>query len=120
MFRFLLLNMYQGPGNGASNSNSSSNSNAHPTQNNNNSAPLSQQLNLPNVGDAGAQALAQSTTLTTLILDHNQIGDTGAQALAQNTTLTSLNLTTLTFEGATDVQNTAPTHTTLSRPKHRG
>jgi len=43
-----------------------------------------------NVGDAGAQALSQNTTLTSLNLDGNEVGDAGAQALSQNTTLLRL------------------------------
>lgn len=45
------------------------------------------------VGDAGVQALAQSTTLTALdwlILSKTQVGDPGVQALALSTSLTAL------------------------------
>ena len=42
------------------------------------------------IGAAGAQALAQNTTLTSLDLEHIKTGDVGAQAFAQNTTLTSI------------------------------
>jgi len=42
------------------------------------------------IGDAGAAALAQNTTLTSLDVSNNEIDAAGAAALAQNTTLTSL------------------------------
>jgi len=43
-----------------------------------------------NVGDAGAQALSQNTTLTSLNLRFNSVGYAGAKALSQNTTLLKL------------------------------
>ncbi|MEP1538937.1 MAG: leucine-rich repeat domain-containing protein, partial [Paracoccaceae bacterium] len=46
------------------------------------------------VGDAGAEAIAQNlTNLTSLHLSYNKVGDAGAEAIAQNlTNLTSLDL----------------------------
>jgi hypothetical protein len=51
-------------------------------------------LNLYNngIGDEGAKALAQNSSLTTLNLEYNGIGAEGAKALAQNSSLTTLNL----------------------------
>ena len=46
------------------------------------------------IGDEGAKALAENSTLTTLDLFHNGIGAEGAKALAENSTLTTLNLYT--------------------------
>ena len=42
------------------------------------------------IGDAGANALAQNKRLTTLDVSGNEIGDAGAIALAQNRNLTIL------------------------------
>jgi hypothetical protein len=50
-----------------------------------------------NIGDEGAKALAKNTTLTSLV-EGNNIGDEGAKALAQNTTLTSLRLSVIISE----------------------
>ncbi|KAF9926255.1 hypothetical protein BGZ67_008188 [Mortierella alpina] len=77
-----------------------------------------------NIGDHGAQVLAQAlrtySTLTTFILRHNAIGDIGAQALAEalktNSTLTTLDLksNSIGSEGGLALAESLKTNSTLT------
>ena len=71
------------------------------------------------VGQQGAKALAQNTTLKVLVLNNNNIGGEGAKALAEalktNTTLTNLNLGSnqIGDEGARAIADALQTNTRL-------
>ena len=65
------------------------------------------QLTLNRIGDEGAKALANNTSLTSLYLELSRIGHEGVKALANNTSLTSLCLSSnnIDHEGAKALAN---------------